>query len=147
MITAVDNNTKNTMESLAKVVEIKNSQKYFEPEYIKHCDSIGKEQENQNGTTEDKSDILVHKNDTWKGILDGTSHDGAISSRADTIREKGRDILETATDQEPASTQLQKGVTIRKDTPIENADWNEDATIASNEEYRRDDAMKSVKSP
>ena len=82
-----------------------------------------------------------------EGILDGTSHDGAISSRADTIRDKGWDILETATDQEPASTQLQKGITIQKDGPIEDVDWNEGATIASNEEYRRDDTMKSVKSP
>ena len=89
--------------------------------------------------------MLVHN--TWKGILDGTSHDGAISSRADTIRDKGWDILETATDQEPASTQLQKGITIRKDAPIEDADWDGGATIASNEEYRRDNMMKSEKCP
>ena len=72
MITAVDNHTENTMESQAKVIEIKNSLKHFEPESINHCDSIGKEQENQNGTTEGTSDILVHKDNIWKGIPDGT---------------------------------------------------------------------------
>ena len=49
MITAVDDHTENTMEPQAKVVDIENSLKHFEPESINHCDSIGKEQENQMG--------------------------------------------------------------------------------------------------
>ena len=61
MITAIDNHTKNTMESLAK---IENSLKHFEPDYVKQYDSISKEQKNQNRTTEGTSDILVHGNNT-----------------------------------------------------------------------------------
>ena len=70
MITAVDDHTENMIEPQANVVEIESILEHCEPESINHCDSIGKKQENQNGTTENTLDKVVHKYNIWKGIPD-----------------------------------------------------------------------------
>ena len=61
MVTAVDDHTENMMEPQTNVVEIEKSLEHCEPESINHCGSIGKKQENQNETTENTLDKLVHK--------------------------------------------------------------------------------------
>ena len=54
----------------------------------------------------------------------------------DTTAEDSDNVIEEEECLEPVSN-----------APTEDADWDKDATIASNKEYRRDDTMKSVKYP
>ena len=144
-IHAVDDHRANMVELQANVVETESSLEHCHPEFIDHCDSLGKKQESQNETTEKTSDRLVHKHNIRKGIPDNcegvtmnhldkeetvvrrncfkeTSHDGTISFRADTIRDTDWDVVETVPNQESAIPQLQGGITVRKDAPNEDAD-------------------------
>ena len=64
-----------------------------------------------------KEEILVRRN-----CFKETSHGGAISFRADAIRDTDWDVVETVPNQESAIPQLQGGITVRKDAPNEDAD-------------------------
>ena len=52
IIHAVDDHTANMVELQANVVETESSLEHCQPEFIDHCDSLGKKQESQNETTE-----------------------------------------------------------------------------------------------
>ena len=79
-----------------------------------------------------------------KNCVEEKSHGGEISFGADTIRDTDWDVIETVLDQESTIPQLQGGITVQKDAPNEDADWDEGATVAQSKDDGRYETMKPV---